>query len=127
MDERARDRHPLRHPARQVARPVTVEAFQPDKFHHLLHFLMRCAMLHAGQLERQPQVLTDGAPWHQVSLLEDHPDPRMLVAVESHLPGCGRQQPGQDAQQRAFAAARRPQHAREFLRADFERDIVQRA
>ena len=85
---------------------------------------------HAGDLEREGDVVGDGAPREGRLLLEHHADRGVraghglardrdaaLVAVE---------QPADDVEQGRLAAAGRADHGEELARRDIERDVVDR-
>jgi phenol 2-monooxygenase len=54
-----------------------------------------------------------------------HVDIGRVLAAKEDLPRVGAFQPGDDAQQRGFAAARRPQQRHQFAAADVQADVAQ--
>jgi hypothetical protein len=103
---------------------------QPDKIDEVLRALDALHLRHSGDLEREGDILGDGAPREGGFLLEHHADRRMraghglaghgdaaLVAVE---------QSADDVEQCGFAAAGWADHGEEFTRCDIERDVIDR-
>ena len=81
--KRACDRDALLHAARELPRMVIAEDVQLDEVEHLLHARLAPRAVPAEQLERQGDVLRDGAPFEQHRVLEDDP----VVAVGARLAG----------------------------------------
>ena len=84
----------------------------------------------AEYIERQGDVVQHGAPGHQVGGLEDEADLRSWAghwgAVHQDFALVRSQQAAHQAQQRAFAAARRPHQRNELAVMHVEADVGQR-
>jgi hypothetical protein len=84
---------------------------------------------HAGQPQRQPHVVEHARPGHQRRLLE-HERRGRLAAIRHgrglHSTTGGRVESGHQAQDRALAAARRPDECDELARCNLQADVLQR-
>src|SRR5262245_5127617 len=129
----ARDRHAHSHAAGQLTRKGFGEIGEPDAGERLANRPLRSATADAGELERQIDVAEHGRPRHQRRLLEYEADvadrlgPHPLAAA---VPGdrAARRfaQPGDDAQRRRLAAARRAEQGEEFALPYVEVETVER-
>ena len=129
--ERAGDRRALLHAARELPGVVLAEVAELDELEHLARLGLARRLVAADDLERQLDVASDRAPVEQDRRLEDHP----VVAVEAGLVGRlavdgdraarRRGQVGDDPQQRALAAARRPDERDELAAPDGQVDAPQ--
>ena len=72
--ERARDRDALAHAAGQLGRIAALEAVEPDQLDEVPRALDALRLGHAGDLEREGDVVGDGAPREGRLLLEHHAD-----------------------------------------------------
>jgi hypothetical protein len=116
--QRAGDRGPLLHPAGQAARIVALEPVQADQVEVRPGARLRRFALHAERLQAADDVVPDRLPGQQPRLLEDRPDPVLVLggqvdrlAVDQHRPDVRPLQPGQDPQQGRLPAAVRPEQA----------------
>ena len=124
--QRAGNRDPLLHPARQRVGPKMAKLAEP---HQLDQLGDRRSVPGARRIEFAPQadVGLDIAPGQQGRLLEDQPDLletlrfRRLVAEDRDPPRRRRLQPGDDSQQRGFAAAARSHQRDELARGNRKR------
>ena len=130
-DERARDRDAHPHPARELARIGALEPGEPDGAQFGRGALALGRTDPAGEAKRQQHVAQHRAPRHQRRVLKDKADPpaRRPAAIaagrgQGQMPHslARRDQPGDDAQQRALAAARGAEQAEELAAADSEID-----
>ena len=126
MDERARDRHALRHPAGEVARIRVFESLQADQFDHLAGLGARHRFSDVFDLQRKFDVFDHRPPGHQVRALKDHADAGLFAVTERERAGGRRDQPGKDAEQGGLARAGGSQHAHELARTHVEGDRVER-
>jgi hypothetical protein len=128
--ERARDRDALLHPARQLVRIHVGEAREPDQIEPLQRLALGLAAAAAVHPQAEHHVLLHGEPRKQRVALKHHPAigarPLHRLAVEQHLTARLRVEPGQDADQRRLAAARRADHADELAPVRAEADVVER-
>ena len=128
--ERARDGHALLHAAGELVRILLLEA---DEAHHLdvaAHGLLALGLRDALDLEPVRDVPIDGAPRQDREFLEDDPairaGPFHRPAVEQHVPTRGRDEAGDDREQRALAAPARPDDGEQLALRDVEVDAVER-
>ncbi len=63
---------------------------------------------------------------HKTDLALAHMRAGSILAFEEHRAGIGRFQPGDDAQQRGFAATGRAEQRDQLAAGKFQRDIIQR-
>ena len=100
------DRDALLHAARQLPRHVPRELGELDELEHLVGTGLPLGLVPALQLERQLDVLLDGAPVEQAGLLERHavvlvePGLGGRLAVDGHLAAGRLDQVGDQPQQR---------------------------
>ncbi len=123
--QRLPDRGALLHAAGQFMRIALLETFEPQQLEHRAHFRVEFGAIDASQLRRQANVLLDRQPRQQVVRLEHHAGfrswPRDGLAVHQHFAAAvERDQAGDDAQQRALAAAAGSEHRDELALADGE-------
>jgi hypothetical protein len=128
----ARDRDAHLHAAGQLARIGAREARQADHGERRVDLRRSCAPARALEPQRQIHVAPGGGPRHQGRLLEHEADvaaraQHVLAAGPPDDPsGARRAEPGDQAQRRALAAARRPEQAQELVLADAEVEALQR-
>ena len=128
--QRARQTDPLLHAAGQLVRVMVLEAGQPDHVDEPLAGFAPCVALHAPQLEAELDVAHHRPPRQQTELLEHHG--AVLagsgdgIAVDRHLARVGRDQPEQDVEERALAAARRTDDGNELAFLDDDVETVER-
>src|SRR5688572_21014172 len=120
MDERPCEPHTLGHPTGEFARPGLLESLQSDKFDHLLRFVARLRFTHPLQFKWKLDVVHHVAPRHQVGLLKDHADLRLLIADEMHVTRAGRQQTGEDPQESCLSRTGWTEKTDEIARTHFE-------
>jgi hypothetical protein len=127
----ARAPHALALPARELRRIALAEALQAGQLEQLVRAPARVGLGHAAHVEPERDVVLDGEVAEQRVVLEHEADrahARVQVgrrlAVEPHLARVRRLEPGQDAQDRALAAARRPEQRDERAVLDLEADVV---
>ena len=130
VGQRAGDRHPLLHAARELLGKMILETAQPDLGDEAVADLVLLRKLHALLAQAETDVLADVEPGEERVALEHHAavgagahDPG---AVEPDLAGRRRLEPGDQPQQGGLAAARRAQHRDEVVVGDFEPDRQQR-
>ena len=89
---------------------------------------MRSRLGHAGDLEREGDVVDDVAPREGRLLLEHHADRGVRaghgLAGDRDAAVIAAEQPADDVEQGRLAAARRPDHRQEFAGRDVERYAV---
>src|SRR4051794_30520452 len=134
--ERPGQRHPLPLPARELARVavgVTLELHELEQLVDAARDLaLRRALAARPHAQAEGHVLEHGHVPEERVVLEDEADTartgvavaRVLV-VEQHLAGGREVEPGDDAEQRGLAGARRAQQRHELARLDAERDAAQ--
>src|SRR3954471_1756922 len=112
VGERARERGPLLHATGEHLRVVVLEASEPDPGNEFLGFPR-------GRTTAKENVLADREPGEKRIGLEHHAAVGAgaldRLAVEQHAAGGRRIEPGDDAQQRRLAAARRAEDADEVV------------
>ena len=130
--ERPSDRDPLLHTPRELPRHVTGEFREFDEFEHFVRAGPTPGLVPALQLERQLDVLLDGAPVEQARLLERHAVVLVEAGLRSRLAvhddaAVGRlDEVGDQAEQRRLPAPRRADQRHELARLDGELDAGQR-
>lgn len=107
QDQRAGQRHPHAHAARQLLRPLALVTAEADELDRLLHQRIATRPRHSPQLRQQPDVRLDGAPRQQRRVLE-HVTQR--GAVDLDAPGCRLGEARGDAEQDRL----RRQHERDL-------------
>ena len=109
VGQRARDRGALLHAARQLLRVVLVEALQAHLGQEAVRDLQLLRARQAALAQAEADVVQHRQPGEQRVALEHHAAVGAgavdALAVEQHLAGGRVVQPGDDAQQRALAAA----------------------
>ena len=118
--KRARQRHPLRHPARKVARQSLFKALKPHQGNHFRHTAADFGFGQALQFQWQGDVGFNCPPRHQIGFLEHQPNPRLAApqSREEHPAARRAQNPRHHAHQRALPTARRANQSHKFLLAD---------
>src|SRR6476469_4229019 len=128
----SRDRDPLLHPAGELPGVVALEASELDELEHLLDLGRTPFPAPAGKLERQGDVLGNGAPVVENGVLEDDAvvtiDPRLTggLAVYERRSRGRLDQVADDSQERRLAAARRSDQGDELALFDLQVDRLQR-
>ena len=130
--ERARDRDPLLHAAGELPRMVVSRTRSSSTSSSISSIRARALVaVPAEHLERQRDVLRDGAPVVEHGVLEDDPvvavEPRLLrrLAVDRARVPLGRlDEVADDAEQRRLAAARRADQRDELARLDRQVDAL---
>jgi hypothetical protein len=127
-DQRPRQGRALSHAARQLARPAIGELRQANPFQRLLD---AGVLLGFGQVaDAERHVPADRQPRHQARFLEDEPDFLAWAAdgfaVQHDGARRGRFQTGDQAKQRAFAAAAAADDADDLAGPNVEPDAAQR-
>ena len=119
------------HAAGEFARQDVGELAQPHQLKDFTHPGITFRARHAGQIQRQPDVIAHAAPRHQGGFLEDERQ-RMLglfptVAPPQHqLAVAGLHQAGDHLQQRTFTAAGRTEQGNKLPLIDGQVDGQQR-
>ena len=130
--QRSRDRNALLHPAGELPGVVALEAAELDELEHLLDLGRAPFPVPAGQLERQGDVLGDGAPVVENGVLEDDAvvavDPCLTsgLAVDERRSRGRLDQVADDPQERRFATARGADQGDELALFDLQFDRLQR-
>src|SRR5215210_2612916 len=111
---------------------VLLEAAQLDEVDHLGHARLPALPVPPGHLQREGDVLRNGAPVVEDGVLEDDPvvavEPRRMgaLAVDEDLALSGPDQVGDDPEERRLAAARGADQGDELARLHVEIDPVER-
>ena len=133
LGERPGDRDALLHAARELVGVPVGEVGEADQLEQLGDARRARGAVDAVQLERQLDVRRDRAPRQQARLLEGdavvlvEPGlPRAACRRPSIVPPVGLVEVGDQAQQRALAAAARPDQRDELAGGDVEVDVVER-
>ncbi len=129
--ERAGDRHPLAHAARQLARVLPLEAAQAHGLEQPERDLPALRRGHPAQLEAERDVVERGAPREEAAVLEDQRDllrirARARDTGHEHAPGVRTHQARDHAEHGGLAAAARAQQGDELLGPDGEADRFHR-
>ena len=130
--ERAGERRPLAHAAGKLRRIVVHEVLEPDRLQRLARAILLLCLGHALEHHAELDVLDHRAPRKQRVLLEHEGDlvrqrtAHRLAADLDRARG-RRQQAADHVEQRALAAAARPDQAQQFAAHDVERGVEQRA
>ena len=128
--QRARHRHALAHAAGQLGRITLLEAVEPDHGHEMPRPLDALALRHAGDFQREGDIVDDIAPGEGRLFLEHHADRSMravdLFAGDRDPAVITAEQAADDVEQGRLAATGRPDHGKELARRDGERHVVER-
>jgi hypothetical protein len=131
-DDRPAERHPLALAAGQLVGVLVELAPDLEEGCRGLDLPVDLGLRPAGHLEREAEVAADGHVWVEGVVLEDHrhvPGARLEVvgelAADVHLTVRGVLETGDDLEQGAFAAARRPEQDHELARLDVQVDAAQ--
>src|SRR6185437_14344390 len=128
--QRARDGDALLHAARELRRETVLEALEVDEVDQLLRALLAFGARPALLLQAVKDVLPHRLPRVEREILED--DAAVGPGAGNRTPGDGdaprldRQEAAKEIEQRALAAAARPEQRDELLLAHIERDAVER-
>jgi hypothetical protein len=126
--QRAADRYPLLHAARQLARILRLEAAEAGQLEQVAGGLAVLAHVAAQHLDGEEHVVEDGAPRQQDRMLEDEADVgeglAHRLAVDGDGAARGRREPGHQLEQRALAAAAGADQRDELVVGDVERDVL---
>ena len=130
MQDRAPDRQPLHHPARQLGDGIVGARPHPDRLQHLVDARLGDAV----QARVEAQVLAPRQLAVQQRLMAEEADPaahRVAVvgqraAEHANLAGVRAQQRGEHPQQRRLAGAVGPEHDERATGLERERDVAQR-
>ncbi len=131
--ERAGDRDALLHATGELVGVVTCEVGELHQPQHLAGSFLALGAAHAEQLQRQPNVVLDAPPVEEDGSLEDDAvlpaAPRLggRLAVDHDLPRRRLGQVTDDPEQRALAAAGRPDEGHELAAIDLEVDPGERS
>ncbi|MNI35202.1 hypothetical protein D3C73_892160 [compost metagenome] len=138
MHQRPGNAHALFLPAGQLRRVSLVFGLQADQFQQLTDLLLALFLGHAGDFQRQLDVLPNGLGRHQVEVLEDHADAptqrHQAVFVEladvhlidQHATRSRLFEAVDGADQRRLAGAAAADDAEHFAALDRQVDAVQR-
>jgi hypothetical protein len=131
--KRARERHPLSLPARELRGVAVGEPTELHELEELFDALLDLALRPPSDLEPECDVLPNGHVLERGVVLEHEPDPALLrrprgdvVALDQHAAGVGLLEARDDPEQRRFAAAARPEERRQRAGGDVDRDVVER-
>ena len=129
--ERSRHGDTLLLAARKLRRETVVHALQGHELEQFLASRASLARLDAPDPQRELDVVADRHVTEQRVVLEDEPDlalarvkVRDVLAVQGDAAVVDVGQPGDGPQQRALAAAARPEQYEEFARPHAQRDVV---
>ena len=129
--ERAGEADALLHAAGQLVREMALEAGEPDHLDQRLRDLAPRLARHALELEAELDVVLHGAPGQQPELLEHHravgAGPGDRLAVHADVAGVRLDQPEQDIEEGALAAAGGADDRQELALADVDVEVLQRA
>ena len=128
--ERAGQRNALAHAAGQFAGIAVLEAGQTDQCDEMPRAFGALRARHAGEFEREGDIVEHRAPGERGFLLEHHAD-RLVRAVDGLAGDADHalmmvEQAADHVEQSRFAAARGADDREEFARPDLERDVVDR-
>ena len=128
VDQRARQRHALRHAARQLMRIGVAERRQADEIERRIDALP-LAFQDTLRLQAERDIVPDRAPGKQRGILK-HDDPRRVRPLDADIvlaqhPATRRFQSGDEPQQCRLAAAGGTEQSDEFARRDRETDVFQ--
>ena len=130
VDQRAHDRGTLAHAAGQLARTAVVEFAKPDLGEQLMRARHVGLRIEIAQLELQQHIAEHVAPFEQHRALEHDAEVRLragdFLPVEQHAAAGVAQQPRDDAQQRALAAAGGPDDREKLALPHGQIDAVER-
>src|SRR3954471_22952010 len=128
VDQRAADRHALAHAARELRGVGLLESLQAGETEQRVRPLARGSAIAAPEVDRQHQVVGDRPPVEQRVALEHHAEALGRTvdrrAVHADRAPARRLEPGDAAQQRALAAAARPEHAHELAGCDRQARVL---
>jgi hypothetical protein len=129
--ERTRDRDALLLSARELARQAVVHAFERHEAQQLLAALATLRGFHAAHAQRELDVLADRhvpeqrvALEHEADLALAHGELRHVAAVQADASVIDTGESGDRSQERALAAAARPQQDEELPVGYLEGDVV---
>src|SRR4030095_14190690 len=131
--ERAREPHPLPHPARQRRRALALRAAEPAHVDIALHepVDVRPMPVRVRRSHREADVVEHGHPGHEREVLEHHhaihaglPD---LSTFEDHAAGRSALETGDNVEQRALAASGVADHRDELALLDLEAHVAEDA
>ncbi len=133
LGERAGERDPLLLPAPQFVRPAPRVIRHLHQRQHLGYPCVAAAALHAFLLQPERDVAGDVEMRKQRVGLEHHVDRtpvgrhvRRVAAVDLDAPAIGQLEPGDQAQQRGLAAARRAEQREQLAMLDRQRHPIDR-
>ena len=131
--QRARERHPLPLPARQLRRVALAEAVELDQRQELGDLAAPLLLRHLADAEPEGDVRLDGHVLEERVALEHEAEAALLgrqarhVGVaEQHLAGVGLLEPGDHPQHRRLPRPRRPEQRGDAARRRDERDVRHR-
>ncbi len=132
MDERARQRELLFHPARQTLGQALAKLHETRELEQTLS--TRHEIVDPVQSREELDVLVDGEIAVQTELLRDVANrgrgravrPERIGAEQPHLAAVRSDQTADETQQRRLSRPVRPDHAEHLARPDVERDVVKR-
>jgi hypothetical protein len=136
--QRARDRHALPHPARELFRQLRLRIGQAERLQQAPRMRSRGPVVQPAQPADRDQHVVDRAELRQQEVeLEDEADPRQaqrrhlprrkprrVPSLEQHLPFRRPVEQPQQVEQRGLAGAGGPGHRDEFPLPDGERDVA---
>src|SRR5262249_30319660 len=138
-DDRARDRHPLLLPARELAGKRVRPVGEPDGRQRVARLEPRQCRPVAAHVEREAHVLGGGEGGKQVIGLEDEadmlatqdggllgPEPGGRMAADAHAAAGRGEHAAEHREQRGLAAARRPHQQGELAAGEREIDALER-
>src|SRR6185312_12150947 len=119
QNQRSRDAHPLPHTPGELRRIAVGKVAEPGQFQRTIHQATRRLRIGAPALQAEGDVLLDGQPGTTGVVLNDDAnslghETAYRNAVKQHFALRGRREPGDDLQQRRFAAAGRSHDGEEF-------------
>ena len=132
VNERATERDALPHAAGELVRVFVLEAAEADRGQQLACAPFGGAAFELLRLRLQHDVAERGAPFQQHGTLEHDADVgaglrRRGVPSTAISPLDGGHEPGRDHEQRALAAAARPDDGEKFAAPLAHRDLIERA
>src|SRR5262249_42409389 len=112
VGKRTGDRHALFHAARQLARKTVLEALQPDRADKALDGLVAALAWRSAHLEAVADIFRAGEPGKQRIFLKDtaaiDAGSGDRLAIDLDDPAVGADKAAENVEERAFAAAGRP-------------------
>ena len=117
---------PLGHTAGKVVRPFVGEFTESDQAQVPFGFLQRLGFRDAADQQGKCDIVDCAHPGQQIGILEnDRPRVRFFAVCIDQFSGCRLEQTPENADQRAFSGAGRPDDAYELMSVELQADIAE--